>query len=378
MKTKVTRCWWMALFCLGNSLLTGVADEPARDKGAPIIFSDSSAPTARLMSSNLNELRKPQAPLRHFESDLNRPLDLFRFDGRNNVIAPHRPVTPPRPVERKSTKQQLNEAVEDAYLMQGLGGAKNLRDDELFGLDDKDADPYKPAPRRTLERYYDRLDQARAAVTNQPSEAALSFRDEPALEQSASGRKLGSRQLNESPAPVDAPRGPNAYLPAIRSSAEGISARRLGENSSFNNGVQSSWGDTFSRPPSRLSEREARMENFKRLLEGPRSLAIPSRANPNPAYHQSGSYSSGAISSSAPTVSNPGPSSRSPGSGSNLTPAGPQQEFVKSGNLMGDPLKPQGLPELKALPGLQDPQPVISPPLQHAPVPTFKIPRRRI
>lgn len=379
MKAKVTQWSWVGLLCLGASGLMSVADEPARDKGAPIIFSEPGAAKSSLMSSNLSELRKPQAPLRQLETDLNRPLGLFQFNDANNIARPFRPATPPPAAKKKSAKEDLNEKVENAYLFQGLNGANTLNDDDLFGLSDKDSDSNKSSPRKTLERYYDRLDQARGAVTNQTGESLSRSGDSLGLEKVEVVVKPENTKANNEVRPeANVSLGRNAYLPSVLPNSESISASRMNENIGMYRNAKTSLGDSLSGSSPQLSAREARMEDFRRLLEGPRALSATPDANVNSA-NSSPNFNAPnpTMYSGDTTVRGSGLSSPSLGSSPKMAPASPQQEFVKSANLMGDPLKPQGLSELKALPGLQDAPRTLTPPIQQAPVSTFKIPKRR-
>jgi len=366
------------LLCLAGSMGFAAAQEPARSQGTPIIFSDPSPKKSSAISSNLTELRKPQAPFRNRESDLKGPLNIFRPGGSENEDALKR-VVPTTPVlNKKSAKDLLNEQAEMMYLSPGGDGDK-AGDDTLFGLDNnKSVDPYKKGPRNSLERYYDQMDRARGIATNQAAASSpFGSLDDTQPDKFGVNNKSdkGLRPGNSS----KAERNPNssALLPNSDDAMSG--SAKLRDVS----GIRSPkplFGNATDHSSGRRTASEERMEDFKRLLEGSRYSGdtrdkalgpVDNYRNfnsPNSIYGGNTAARTPALPAATPTWS----STRS-------AKPDPQQEFVKSANLIGDPGKPEGLAALKAFPSLNEPPPQIqsAPAIKAPPTTTFKVPKRR-
>jgi hypothetical protein len=348
------------LFTSGAGLLS--AQEAARSSGTPIIFSESKSPST---SSNLTELRKPQSPFRNLESELKRPFEVFDNGTPQSNVRPTRRVTPP-PQNKKSVKDMLNQQAEDMYLSPELYDEEKANE-AFFQLDGASTDPYKQKPRNSLDRYYDRIERNRQPATNRfkadPFGTAATAKTDPfGLE-----NKLGRPS-------VPVPRRETGGLPTSSLANPGLSS----DNSSFR---------SFSRPPSsafstrdteaaQRSASQARMENFKRLLAGPRAS---SATQPDALTPGAFSSRSAARPSASPTIT-PSRSTSSISAFDRSKPAtqeDPHKAFVKSAGLVGDPGKPQGLPEFDRSVGT--PTAVAAPVApKPRPVSTFKLPKRRI
>lgn len=374
MKASVCPSFAGVLLCLAGSLTFANAQAPARSQGAPIIFSNPNAKQS-VVSSNLTELRKPQAPFRNLESELKGPLNIFRPTGNENADAFKRVVPTAPALNLKSAKELLNEEAEAAYLSPGSNNPQN-GDDGFFGLEDKSFDPYKRSPRNSLERYYDRLDRSRDMMATNRTATSNPFGS---LEDSQSDKFGFGNKPDKSLRPensLKSERNPSSSAQLPNAEESKMSSQRMRDISGINS-PKPLFGssDTSS---GRLSAREERMEDFKRLLEGPRySGAARNNAlspadnyrnfnSPNSAY----GGNSAARQPAAPAVTPSFSSTKKPD---------PQKEFVKSANLVGDPGKPEGLKELKAFPSLNEAPPQIqpAPPVIKPTTSTFKVPKRR-
>ena len=374
MKASVCPSFAGVLVCLAGSLTFASAQTPAaRSQGAPIIFSNPNAKQSTV-SSNLTELRKPQAPFRNLESELKGPLNIFRPSGDENAEALKRVVPTAPTLNRKSAKELLNEQAEAAYLSPGSSDPQN-GDDAFFGLDNKSYDPYKRSPRNSLERYYDQMDRARGMTTNQAT-ASNPFGS---LEDSQSDKFGFSNKPDKNLRPENSLKternlSSSAQLPNVEDSK--MSSQRMRDISGINS-PKPLFGnsDTSS---GRLSAREERMEDFKRLLEGPRysGTARNNALSPGDNYRNFNSPSS--VYGGNPAARQPAAPVVTPSFSSAKKPD-PQKEFVKSANLVGDPGKPEGLKELKAFPSLNEAPPQIqpAPPVIKPTTSTFKVPKRR-
>lgn len=350
------RLGFIALFILSSGSLL-CAETPPRSRGTTIIFS---APKADTVSSNLNELRTPSSPFLEMENNLKKPFDLFDSSKPKGSHYPALRTPPPQPeVKRKSYKDVLNERAEEMFLEPTLHQGET--DDDLYKLDDGSLDPYGRKSKSSLDRYYDRVDRA---LTNRPSGSALG--SSTGLD---SKDPLNRNNLNPfaSSADPDIPRrstdnrlrpfgSPNNAMTASPENA-------FGDRSLLNQSDRSSANRSSSSFSNSREPKETRLENFKRLLEGPSQSRAGSPV-------RSGSYATTpARSSATPAAAGTSYNGYKPASST-----APANSFSKSAGLVGAPASPQGLPDYTA-PSLNSGTPL--PTTRPTPPSTFQIPKRR-
>lgn len=371
------RIGFALLLLISSGLMVG-AEEPARPRSAPIVFS---GPKSDSVSTNLNDLRAPGTPLQDMEMQLkrsfegldkSRPGPDFRESRRINLQG--------QAVKRKSLKDSLNQRAEDMFLNPDLYDAD--KESEAFFQLDKSMDPNKQKPKTSLERYNDQQDRSRMAVTNRaagrtlfgeknPGRSGELEYDSKAVKPFKTGRYTEA-EANDSLS-LFSRATTNGSLSGVERSASTRNADRFGR----------ALKDPVTRPQTGA---ETRMEEFKRLLEGPR--------NPSPAADRSGfaatptanygATSSGYPGAASSTVSRPVTASspapewsgfRSP------TKDEPKADFARSAGLVGKLEKPLGLPEFPTptasmAPAIAPAAPAPSP-IKKFPNATFKLPQRR-
>lgn len=380
MNARTGQCILGAWLCLTGSLTFTAAQQPApapaRDPGAPIIFSDPN-PQQTSVSSNLTELRKPQAPFGSLDSNLKGP-NLLRSSGANENAAALKRIVPTAPtLNRKSAKELENEQAEMMYLFPN-GADGKTGNNTLFNPDDKPGNA-KGSPRTSLEQqYYEQLDRSRGVMTNQAAanNPLGNLNETTADKFGALNPKLDKVPRSGNSASLEVGTKTSTALTPLDDAR--TSSSRLADTANAIRSPKSLFGEASDSSIPRRSASEARMDDFKRLLEGPRS----SGATPNNALGAADSYrnfnspsalygGNAAARTPAPTVTVPTVVSTS------TAKPDPQQEFVRSANLMGNPIKPEGLAELKSFSSLSEPPPRVAAPVQQPPVSTFKIPKRR-
>lgn len=339
---------WLVVSLLAGAPLTLRGEEPARRTAAPIIFS---SPQSDTVSSNLNEISLKTSPLRNLESDLKKPFEVFQSGNAGTFRPPTKFSTPPAPVlNSRKLKELMDKRAEDLYL-----GSESAATDDFTKSDDE-LDPFKKKIKSPLESYYDRMDR-QAAATNQTArtdDLLAGGKEDP---DSADNLGLGRlRNPLESPALANS-QNPRPVLGGGRPS------------SSYSENLKPrSFGDIFGLSPSEPADRfsrskETRLDNFKRLLDGP--SAAPRTDFTAPA----------AVTGAAPKPGTGG-STAPPPAWTTPQPAPATDTFDKRAGLVGSPAKPQGLTEFAvSFPSLSTPPAV--PPAKPPPPPTFKVPKRQ-
>lgn len=349
------RLGFVALLILGSGLLLR-AETPPRSRGTPIIFS---APKSDAISSNLNELRTPASPFLEMESNLKKPFDLF---DSGKPSGSHYPALrtlspPPQPdVKRKSYKDTLNERAEEMFLEPKLHQGET--DDDLYKFDDGALDPYGRKSKSSLDRYYERVDRA---MTNRPARPDLG---NPGLD---SRDPLNRNNLNPFAAPADPDITRRSTDNKLRPFATPNNALNPSPENIFGERSDQADRNLANRPSSSFSNsrepKETRLENFKRLLEGPGQSRSGSPI-------QSGNYAiTPARSTAAPASTGSGHNGYKPAN--STTPA---NSFSKSAGLVGTPASPLGIPDYAASSVNSAVPPQSTKP---APPSTFNIPKRR-
>lgn len=339
---------WLAVSLAALAPLISPGEEPERRTATPIIFS---APQSDTVSSNLNEISLKTSPLRNLESDLKKPFEVFQSGNAGTFRAPIKLSAPPAPVlNSRKLKELMDKRAEDLYL-----SSDPTTTDDLTKSEDE-TDPFKKKIKSPLESYYDRMDRQAAAATNQTphSDDLLSgVKDE-----RDSADNLGLGRLRN---PLESPNLPNAQNLRSLTGSDRTS-------SSYSDSLKPrAFGDIFGLSSTDSSDRftkskETRLDNFKRLLDGPTAAPRTDFNAPLPVAGAAPKLSPGGYTPPTPAWATPQPTSRT-------------DTFDKRAGLVGTLSKPQGLPEFAASsPSLSTP-----PPLQPAkplPPPTFKVPKR--
>lgn len=366
------RIGFVTLLLLGSVGLI-YAEEPARSRGAQVVFS---GPTSDATSTNLNDLRTSAKPFQDLESGLKQP-----FQGDNdsrpgpNFKEHRRLQQQAKPQSRQTLKDDLNQRAEEMFLNPSLYDAAK-EDEAIFQLD-------KKSKKNPLEHFNDHQNLERAALTNR-----------------AGGTRLfGDQNLGR----PDEMKGDGKFVKPFKTGRstepslnESLSQfPNIGTNSAVGHPEQTpslrspdAFGRNFKDPISRpQTDAQARMEEFKRVLEGPRYKA-PAVGNAFAATPANNYRSTtGGNSASATTSSRTSPASSSANEWSAFKPqtkTDPKNDFVKSAGIVGTPDKLQALPEFPAATAAVPPAMGTTPPptapsvsIKKKPGSTFKLPQRR-
>lgn len=373
MKIRSYRHIALATLLLTGGAVTIRAEESARPRSAAINFS---GPKSDTVSTNLNELRTPVSPFQELESNLKSPFETLEkprpgADFRES----RRLIQQNQTFNRKTRKASLNERAEQMFLNPELyEGDKG--DEAFFQLNKDSIDPYKKKPTNSLERYNDRQERDRMVLTNRAANKNLF------------GEKNPGRPDDWQADPKMAkPFKTGGYLDEDRNDSLSLFPRAATNSSSL--GAESSAParnlETFNRPLEspigrRNADAEARLEDFKRLLEGPR-YTPPTKSDRSSAAASAGNYG-------APTANNNPSRATAPAASnfewSTFKPAPkdePRDDFATSAGLVGKLEKPQGLPEFssatKPLSSMTTTPSPATLPVKTLSNPTFKIPQRR-
>ena len=363
----------VALLLLSSSAMI-CAEEPARSRGTPITFS---GPKSDVVSTNLNDLRKSATPLQDLESQLKLPFPGFDAPRPEPGFRESRRIQQqPQPLNRKTIKDSLNERAEDMFLNPELYDA-DKEDEAIFQLDKLSLDPSRKRPRNSFERFDEQQQRERATLTNRASPNKL----------------FGEKILGRPDELKDESKAFNPYKPEYSDveSAGSLSAfPRIATNNSAMTGERSVSlrnSEAFNRALDNSLSRQqtaanARMEEFKRILEGPRYT--PPTAARSATTAATANY---LTTSPAPPTTVPAASRSAMTSGSSpewsafksTAKTEPKPDFAKSAGLVGSLEKLQGLPEFPAPTKTFEPaKPVSTPsiPVKKNPAATFKLPQR--
>lgn len=347
----------LALIVLAIGLSAAHADEPAPSRSTPAIFS---SPSTRIVSSNLNQIGTRSSPLTDLESGLKKPFELFNLglspaDSRPTKLK----YVPPAPViNNKKLKDLMEKRTEDMYLSTE-GDRTAQPDDAWFDADDAFSSA-SDRRKSSLDRYHDRLDRQRLATTNETSRplALFGLESDPEAKDDLKPRRPTGLFDNELSASA------RVLQQMSNSSSDG------GRLSSENRKPRS-FGDIFGLGSVETSQaatrtRETRMDEFKRLLDGP-------------GYTARGELNTAPRPSVSAPYQPPKPVVSAPSQGWSISPKPAAGEtFANTHGFAGALTQPVGVPDYAASSPSLTPAPThqlnTSPKL---PPPTFSIPRRR-
>lgn len=350
------------------------AQEPARSRGTPVIFS---GPKSDVVSTNLNDLRATGRSLQDLEAGLKQAMPGIDSPRPEPDLRKYRSTqrqTPPQ--IRQSLKDSMNQRAEEMFLNPELYDAER-EDEAMFQLDRISLDPSRAKSKNSLERFDERQRSERAAQTNRAGINNLfGNQNFSRPDELKSDSKLIKPFKNGQNSDV----GPSESLSAFPRTAAASSAMSPERSPAVRN--PSGFNRPIEAPTERQQEAaEARMNDFKRLLEGPRytppdttrsALAIA------PNYSRT---TSGNLTTAPATRNTATPSSSSGWSAFKpTTKVETKPDFAKSAGLVGSPDKLEALPEFpKSTAALEPAKPVETTPapLKKNPTATFKLPQRR-
>lgn len=373
MNIRSNRQFCLVALLLAGSVATVCSEEPVRSRGTAINFS---APKSDAVSTNLSELRTPVSPFQNLESNLKSPFEALQKPPPGPDFRESRKlIQQNQTLHKKSLKDSLNERAEQMFLNPEQFEGEN-GDEAFFQLNKNSLDPYKKRPKNSLEQYNDRQERERLVLTNQ-----------------AASKKLFGENIPGHPDNLKAddamtkPFRTGGYNDGTRNDSLSLFSRAATNNSSL-----STERSTSVRNPDMLNrviedpiarrrpDAGARMEDFKRLLEGSRYTPPPTTARS--AFATTAATGSTAVSSDPTAVRTAAKPTTTEWSAFKSTPKDdPKNDFATSAGLVGKLEKPQSLPEFPSATKTLEPTTTPAPapaPVKKIPHPTFKIPQRRI
>jgi hypothetical protein len=225
----------------------------------------------------------------------------------------------------------MEKSAEEQFLNGGLNGRED--DNDPFKSPDSAMDPLTRKPKTSLECYYERVERDQAGRTNNNFKTDLfggkkdrATEDRLSLDGSKDERTPGKNQ-------------------DIYSRANGQMSNNASMDNNFSRtGIKTtgerSFGESASDPFDRATlQRETRMDNFKKLLDGPSRSQPQNNVN---SFQKSSPYASPGYSTQRPTSHSPPPSwsSVKPATAPALNTG---SSFSKSSGIVGGATRPAGL-----------------------------------
>lgn len=331
-------------------------------RGRAIQFSN---PRSSVVSSNVNELGANKTKLEDLEQQLRKPFEIFGSgdDSINRVATPVRRL-PPSAAKMRQMKELLEKRKEWIFLAPEDYVEPGLTTEEMLDVPEYGTDGTEKKRKTPIERYYERLEkaraEARAAVTNQSdddSDLGLVQRAKAQADVSGVAKTSDFGQ-------------PKSFSPGLDAVEKTLKQwQSVPENSILNpSTAETTTGNSFSdlfgfgkiAAPAPGSEqalaREARMQKFKELLE-PHSTAMFDSGAP--------AFTPPAL----PSLTPPADFGASPGVAKRSSPISPPPSSSAPG-LVPTSANP-------ALPSWQTQPPEPKAPALKLPPPGFNIPQRK-
>ncbi|MBI3851959.1 MAG: hypothetical protein HY298_17010 [Verrucomicrobia bacterium] len=251
-------------------------------RGQPIEFS---APQDVTVSSNLNQLRPQPANLRQLEEETSKPFESLNPDSSLGpvITTPFRP--PPRPAVRSKRAKDREELLKNWVFMNPDDLTKGPTPEEIFKVKEYEKNGQEKKPLSAFERYNQNPDRTQGGDKKKDKGDSVADKEKDKFNSSRSHDRPETLQgdLNN---PEKLSQG---FLPSDLSDKTEIPSTTL-----TGTPFPSLLKDSFQ--TSRDTAREARMEEFKQLLE-PHTVSSPilgsldplnqqvdaARALPNPA-----------------------------------------------------------------------------------------------
>jgi len=246
----------------------GQESRPGR--GRSIEFSE---PRSVVVSSNLNQLGEKKTTLKNLEQEIKKPFDFFSTSGdaadRFTAANARRPA--PSAARARQMKELLEKRNEWVFLAPEDYFASGLTDEEIFNLPEVGSDGAETKKKTPLERYYERLDKERvkSQVAANPAEDSGGL----------SSRQIGERQDEVKEWDLWGP--PSSLNSGLSKMEQAVKPPPAADFSAFGTVVSEEaatrnvsgifgFGKTGSADPApeKNLAMEARMQEFKQLLEG--------------------------------------------------------------------------------------------------------------
>lgn len=345
------------------------AQDSSRDHGAPIIFS---APKSDNISSNLHNINQKESPFKGMESNIRKPFEIFDTEKTQPKFSPARNLPAPAR-DNSNMKSILEQKAEERF----LNGENSATDDpnDPFKSPDSLLDPYnKGKPKTSLDRYYDRIEKDQAARTNANTSTDLF------------GKKKDDKPddylgLNDKKRDDPFNREQDSYTRSNRRMSNNAS---IDKDNSPLNGFTKATKMFESRPTNpqdrEFQQRESRLDNFKKLLDGNPSSAPaqnPYLNNGNPtASAYSSPYNSSVPTSTRPTYLSPTPPAYQPKPYGNSQPNG-ISSFSTTAGVVGAPGRPTGIQDFGVSSGASISTPIAPIQQPRRVISTYNPPTRR-
>ena len=303
------------------------AQDSSRDRGAPIIFS---LPKADTISTNLHEVNVKKAPFKNLESEVRKPFELFDSTPTQPRFVPPQRINSAPTVNKSNLKAILEKSAEEQFLNGYLSGQEDPNDP--FKSPESSMDPLRRnKPKTSLDRYYDRLEKEQGARTNKSGTVDLfgNKKERTTEEKNALEANQKDKKSDSDPDAFSRTGGQNSNNAATDNNFSRTGRKPVGGR------FGSSTADAVDRA---TLQRETRMENFKKLLDGP---AYTQPLNQNN-FQSTPSYGNTESSSQRSSYLNPSPS-WSPTKPGSTTPVIPGSSFTKSSGIVGGAGRPIGL-----------------------------------
>ncbi len=313
-----------AAACLVVAMTVTHAQDRSRDRGTPIIFS---APKADTISTNLHEVNEKKSPFKNLESEIRKPFEIFDSGPTQPRFKPAQRINnAPQPVNRSSLKAILEKSAEEQFLNGNQSGQEDLNDP--FKSPDSAMDPLRKTKSLTpLDRYYERLEKEQGVRTNKSNTLDLF------------GNK--KERTTEEKHALESNRHNAGREQDIYSKAYGQSSNNAATDNLFSRTGKMPEGGRVGSPSGNgvdhaMIQRETRMENFKKLLDGP-TYSQPQNNNYLP---KASTYGSTEKSGQRPGYITPAPTfSSKPATATPVLGS----SFSKSSGIVGTAGRPVGL-----------------------------------
>lgn len=301
------------------------AQNSSRDRSAPIIFT---SPKADTISTNLHEINVKKALFRNLESEIRKPFELFDNAPTQPKLSVPRINNAP-PINKPNLRAILEKSAEEQFLHGNANGQDDP--DDPFKSSESSMDPLRYKPKTALDRYYDRLEREQTGRTNNSSTTDLFGRNKERTAEEKSA--LEANQNDQNPKrEQDVFSQYNKQSPNKADTDSSLS--KAGKKP---DGERSFGVNAFEPVDRAILQRETRMENFKKLLDGPAHTQPQNNNIQKPSAY--GSTEPSTPRSAYPTPS-PAWSSVKPTTAPSLNPG---SSFKKSAGIVGGAARPAGL-----------------------------------
>lgn len=346
--------WVLAAMVVLAACPAGRGQQPPSKRGRTIQFSE---PKRETVATNLNRLATQKRTLTELEEQLKKPLEIIDLEPPMDRLPLQR--LPPPNLDSKRLKELIEKRKEQEewIFLSPDDYSPTLSLEEIFKIEEFDADGQVKRKGTPLERYFERLESERlAAITNQVKNESVYGSDSPD-KQSVASRAASEDSAHEAALPA-----PEQILKRLYASDSEETAKS--EYAKPRNLAEMLGGSKPVESPVLKRVQEQRLAEYQRLLGASTSSLQPVGGEPALKSSQ------GSLGFASPLGAPSAPAPKPPVASQPL-PATP----ALAGGLPQSPLEWSGLPGNPAPPTTTTP--VLEPPRTPAPPPTFSLPRRR-